>query len=362
MKAAFERIFEILHPLIMPFLDIESRQRLRICSRKLKEVVGYYIVEPEEVFNGNLFLFLHNYEVYRNRWVQFWTVADEFSEVTMASKLFVFVLNWRKEIDDNDNPILIAKAIVQWENEVPLPIPFRNHRIESRKRLQWSVKAFYVDLKKSIALYEFDSWNPPSVYRLHSDYEVVARWDDSMPSLVSIPVWKMNELGLSCKHRKRYLDHFLQMDRELQDIQESQVVHDIIDPNLNPRYFSHNARNAILIRIRERFSGEKMDRITFYNHRHYAMTWRYGRYGNHLNSITIPIREHYHWVPSDVEVLPSGKVVFLSPIHCVEDRFQRKTQHICAHIFQKMIPLFEQADIIKKQETTKLQVIVKVQR
>jgi hypothetical protein len=358
-----ERLLEILHPLIVPYLDYYSTLHLRSCSRKLNEIMHLYHVEPDRVFYNDDFLPFSTDELYRNRWIKFWAMDldDEVEEVPYDDKILLYVKEWTEITSYHDETILIARGITKWGCEVPIPSEYDGNPIESRRRSQWCLKSFYVDLNKSIAFYSSNAWAVPKVYRLHSDYEYDGRGYEL--SLVSIPVWYTEKVGIPCEMRHNFTQHFLEMDSHMQDIEESHVVHDIIDPDLFPRYFPDNTREEIVKRMNERLMGDTMDYIRYFNTRLREVKYlEFPAPFAHMNSVPIPIREHYHWVPSDVEVLPSGKVVFLSPIHGVEDRFQAKTQQICAHIFQKMIPLFEQADIIKKQETTKLQVIVKAQR
>jgi hypothetical protein len=355
-----ERIMEILHPFIVPLLDHESIGNMRACSRKLKEIMGYYVVEPEELLNGKELVSLCKYDFYKNRWIQFWRIPDEFSEVYTSGKQLLYVLGWHEDRYDRNNPTMLATGIAKWENEVPIPAPFEFSDIRPYKRLEWGVKTFYVDLEKAIAFYGSNSWNEPSIYRLHSDYEYDGAGYEN--SLVSIPVWTKMELGVPFHIRKEILKHFLAIDRYLKDIQESQIVHDIIDPNLNPRYFPDNSHSAVVQRMKDRLVGPTMDRITYVNHREHGLGWRQGPFCNHLNSIRIPIREHYHWVPSDISIHANGKVEFLSPIHSVEERFQAKTQRICAYILERMMPLLEKGDIVTKGIPANLQVIVKVQR
>jgi hypothetical protein len=171
-------------------------------------------------------------------------------------------------------------------------------------------------------------------------------------------VWTQHRLSITRKKRLEYLEHFLAIDNHIQDIQSSGVVHDIIDPNLFPRYFPDNSRAAILNRISDRIQFRKSDYLWNSNGEiNFDRTFARG-----IGQLRIPIREHYHWVPSDIRIEASGKVRFLSPIQGLDDRFQLKTQEICQNIFSAMMPLFAQSGLLQLGQTGDLQVIVKVQR
>jgi hypothetical protein len=77
--------------------------------------------------------------------------------------------------------------------------------------------------------------------------------------ILSIAVWYQKHLSIHKQKRLGYLEHFLSIDDHMQDIQSSNVVHDIIDPNLFPRYFPDNSRAAILNRIAERIKVLETD-------------------------------------------------------------------------------------------------------
>jgi hypothetical protein len=358
-----ETLLEIVHPLIIPYLDYDSVYNVRQCSKKLHQIIQKHQYEPERIFNDAEFLPVMKNVLYVHRWVRFWAIDldDETDEVHYDDSILLYVKEWMEVTDYHDSPILIARGITKWENEVPIPSVYDGIPIESRKRRQWCLKSIYVDLSKSIAFYPSRAWMEPNVFRVHSDYVYDGRGYE--PSLVSIPVWKSANLGIPPEMRKKFLEHFLQMGSEIPESQRQDVVHDIMDPDLCVAQFLDHSREALVARMSARVMGDTMNYIQYFNHRLRDVKYlEFPKPLPHLFSIQVPLREHYHWVPSDLVIEPTGRVQFLSPIHGVDERFQTETQRIFASILQRMLPLISQGEIMRHNEPTKLQVIFKVQR
>jgi hypothetical protein len=352
--STFEKFIAILHPVFILYLDSETRKDLRKSCNSIKNWMDYYTIVPEKVISfGKKTPWLHQ-GGYCNQWVkasvgEFVPRPDTFNFQLSRGMTYkyeyrmIFVTNWVVEKE---------RFYVRGLTVEPAVVSQVDHL---EKRSEWCLNSYLIDPDKPIALFSSDSWPVPKFYRLGKDQWYT--FGDGGETLISNPCWKQNRLQISSKKQLEYKNHFLQMDKEIQDIQSSGVVHDIIDPNLYPRYYPDNSPGAIRDRIRERLLFQQRDYILSQN-RNYIP----GDLSMMVSSAKIPIREKYHWVPSDVRIHSNSRVEFLSRINGVDDRYQAKTIKICEEIFSSMLPLFSQAGVVEIGIEKSLQIVVKVQK
>ncbi|KAI9359178.1 hypothetical protein DFJ73DRAFT_817274 [Zopfochytrium polystomum] len=197
-------------------------------------------------------------------------------------------------------------------------------------------------------------------WKIHSvalSPNINCRWGDGGELTLKYPVRYAPELDVPDSLRLRLVETALAIDATVQDVQQNGVARDIIDPDLFPNYFL-DGRSGMIRRVHER-----MNKLNFDNGGIGGES-RKGHIRSELNAGRIPTvllpRESYHWIPSDVEVSPQGKVRFLSPIHNLPQRFSQMENDV-ATLFERMLPLFDDSIFPGRSNHQRLQVIVKLQ-
>jgi hypothetical protein len=288
-----------------------------------------------------------------NQWIKCTILVDQKYDFNTNKWLYtyetrmIFAMNWISHFEGEQSKYAV-RGLAQKDLIMPFKGPYA-------LQTEWHLNSYELHPKTCIALFT-DSIAVPYLYRLNGDHEL--SFGDGGHSIISIPVWTQHHLPITKQQRLQYLNHFLEINETVRDMQQSTVVYDIIDPNLFPRYFPDMSRAAVMARIHARTHMMLSDYVWKCNHGNRIKD----NLDDGLPGLKIPIREQYHWVPSNVHIDALGNAYFLSPIQGLDGIFQTKTITICQEIFTAMVPLFTQAGLLESGRPCDLQVVVKVQR
>jgi hypothetical protein len=235
---------------------------------------------------------------------------------------------------------------------------------------------------------------PLDTFRICGDF--YAKYGDGGNDLLLWPVWYCPKLHVTEKTRKGLIQELVRLAEERKDVQADYPVEDIIDPNLFPhllideedekgngKYFrkiltdlNQKIQQLESLQVKPKQTALKNKGGLKMNYDNYRtsrvieniqrtirdFTKREMMYTDEKISEGYKLRSSYQWIPSEFRI-HDGKVSIESAINGVPTNKENKLLYsYVSKVFEKMLPLFSNLGLIKKEGDTHLQVIVKAQR
>ncbi len=199
--------------------------------------------------------------------------------------------------------------------------------------------------------------SPPldtKIKRAHVDFQM--QYGDGGHDYLAYPVYYSNFPTLSESDRIEFFLLMEDLTRRQGYRHESEPVEDLLDPDYNPQYPSKD------------FATRRLEAINFHKNRasmlkeHYPYDCWGWEFKYHIPP-EATLRDTCQWVPTDFVVSSTGRVSIEGDIHNLPNNSENKSIYIkISQLFESMLPLFAKLNLFVEGESSRLQVITKIQR
>jgi len=187
--------------------------------------------------------------------------------------------------------------------------------------------------------------------------EKVEYGDGGRIMLVS-PLYFNKQLPINSDIKTNLTLQLNKLGDERKDWHEECPVLDIIDPDLNPNYLSPTDMQALVD-----------EHIKYFKENNACIDENSESDKVYLNKTvltkfpeSLSLRSQYKWIPTEFLITKDLHVKLLGPIHNLPTTGNSELYANIVKVFEAMLPGFQKLNLLKENEDTILQVVVKAQR
>jgi len=183
------------------------------------------------------------------------------------------------------------------------------------------------------------------------------QYGDGGQMVIVAPLYYSKQLPLNTNVKTNLTIQLNKLGDERKDWHGECPVLDIIDPDLNPNYLSPTDMQILIDDNKKRYKEKNSigdddeDDIEQLNN-------------NVLSKFpeSLSLRSQYKWIPTEFLITKDLKMSLLGPIHNLPNRGNSELYANIVKVFESMLPGFQKLNLLKENEDTKLQVVVKAQK
>ena len=176
--------------------------------------------------------------------------------------------------------------------------------------------------------------------------------------IIVSPLYFIKQLPLYTDVKTNITLQLNKLGDERKDWHEDCPVLDIIDPDLNPNYLSPTDMQALVDENRKKYLEERdYDEVEEEEEQENISKGVLSKFPEALS-----LRSQYKWIPTEFLITKDLHVKLLGPIHNLPTTGNSELYANIVKVFEAMLPGFQKLNLLKENEDTILQVVVKAQR